>query len=181
MDKLHLALTIFSIVIIVCPIVGTVYAYRDDLAGLLLSSELESLVSGDFSESRFQPPILQGQPSFDLATNTYTFDFKFTNPLQNAISLENISADIVCKEHRDLLGCVLIDQPMTTVTPGELVVIGASGCWSQAALDHFKISHSGPQDDDINVSFKNLNIVFSGVQVHIDEVADAGWVMMPPK
>lgn len=180
MDKLHLALTILSVVIIVCPIVGAVYAYRDDLAGLVLSPELKILVSGDFSASRFQPPILQGQPSFDLATNTYTFDFKFTNPLQNTISLENISADVVCKEHRDLLGCVLIDQPVS-ITPGESVVIGASGCWTQVTFDHFKISHSGPEDDDINVSFKNLNVNVAGVQMHIDDVADAGWVMMPPR
>ena len=180
MDKLHLVLTLLSIVIIVCPIAGAVYAYRDDLAGLVLSPELEILASGDFYASRFQPPILQGQPNFDLSTNTYTFDFEFTNPLQNAISLENISADVVCKDHRDLLGCVLIDQPRS-IAPDESAVIGASGCWTQAALDHFKASHSDPEDDDINVAFKNLNVNIADVQVHIDEVADAGWIMMPPR
>src|SRR5450759_5223436 len=132
MDKLHLALTILSIVIIVCPIAGAVYAYRDDLAGLMLSPELKILASGDYSAARFQPPILQGQPSFDLATNKYIFSFKFTNPLQNTISIENISGDIVCKEHRDLLGCVLIDQP-NTIARGESAVINASGFWTQAA------------------------------------------------
>jgi hypothetical protein len=146
----------------------------------VLSPELEILVSGDFYSSQFQPPILQGQPSFVLTTNMYIFDFKCTNPLQNAISLENISADVVCKEHRDLLGCVLIDQPMT-IAPDESAVIGASGCWTQAALGHFKASHSNPEDDDINVAFKNLNVIVADVQVHIEDVADAGWVMMPPR
>lgn len=180
MDKLHLALTILSIVIIVYPIAGAVYAYRDDLTGLVLSPELKILASGNYSASRFQPPILQGQPTYDLTTNTYTFSFKFTNPLQNTISFKNISADVVCKEHRDLLGCVLIDQTIT-IAPGESAVITSSGCWTQAALNHFKESHSGPQDDDINVAFKNLNAFVAGTQMHIDDVADAGWVMMPPR
>jgi hypothetical protein len=180
MDKLHLALTILSIVIIVCPLTGAVYAYRDDLAGLVLSPELKILASGDYSASRFQPPILQGQPHFDLATNKYTFYFKVTNPFQNSISVENISAYVVCKEHRDLLGCILIDNPVS-VAPGESVIISASGCWTQIALDHFKESHSGPQDDDINVALRNLNILFTGAQVHIDDVPDAGWIMMPPR
>jgi hypothetical protein len=180
MDKLHLALTILLVVIIVFPIAGAVFTYRDDLAGLVLSPELKILASGDYSASRFQPPILQGQPHFDLATNTYTFDFKVINPLKDAISVENISAYVVCKEHRDLLGRLLIDQPMS-IASGESVVITASGCWTQAALDHFKESHSGPEDDDVNVALKNLNIIVAGVQVHIDDVADAGWVMMPPR
>jgi hypothetical protein len=180
MDKLHLALTILSLAIIMSPILGVVYAYRDDLEGLILSPELKILASGNYSESRFQPPILQGQPSFDLATNKYTFSFKFTNPLQNTILVENISAEVVCKEHRDLLGCILIDIPIP-IAPSEAAVINGSGCWTQAALGHFKISHAGPQDDDINVSFKNLNAVVAGVLVHIDEVDDAGWVMMPPR
>ena len=63
MDKLHLALTILSIVIIVCPIVGAVYAYRDDLAGLVLSPELNILVSGDFSASRFNRQFFKVNPT----------------------------------------------------------------------------------------------------------------------
>lgn len=180
MDKLHLALMIISIAIIVCPIAGVVYAHQGNLTGLVLPPELKSLASGNYSASRFQPPMPVGQPTYDPATNTYTFSFKFANPLQNTISVENISADVICKDHGNLLGCVLINQPMTIV-PDETVVINASGCWTQAALDHFKAYHCGPEDDDINVSFENLNVVVAGVQVHMDELADAGWVMMPAR
>ena len=50
-----------------------------------------------------------------------------------------------------------------------------------SSIGPFKISHSGPEDDDINVSFKNLNVNVAGAQMHIEDVADAGWIMMPPR
>jgi hypothetical protein len=180
MDKLHLALTILSIAIIVGPIVGVVYAYRSNLVGLVLPPELKSLASSNYSASRFQPPTPAGQPTYDPATNTFTFSFKFTNPLQNTISVENISAEVICKDHGVLLGNVSINEPMT-IAPDETATINASGCWTQVALDHFKAYHSGPEDDDINIAFQNLNVNMAGVQVHMDKLADAGWVMMPPR
>jgi hypothetical protein len=180
MDKVHLALTVLSIVIIVCPIVGVVYAYRGNLAGLVLPPELNSLASGNYAASRFQPPMPEGKPTYDPVAKTFTFSFKFTNPLTNTISVENISADVFCKDHGVLLGQVLINEPMT-IAPDETVTIDASGGWTQAALDHFKAYHCGPEDDDINVAFENLNVNLAGVQVHMDELADAGWVPLPPR
>jgi hypothetical protein len=180
MDKMHLALTVLSIVIIVGPIVGVVYAYSGNLAGLVLPPELKSLASGDYSASRFQPPMPVGQPTYDLATNTFTFSFEYTNPLQNSISVENISANVICKDHADFLAYVSINHQIT-IGPDETVTIDASGCWMQTALDHFIACHCGSEDDDVNVSFENLNINLAGVQVHMDELADAGWVPLPPR
>jgi hypothetical protein len=180
MDKVHLALTVLSVIVILGPIIGVVYIYRENLAGLVLPPELKSLVSGNYAASRFQPPMPEGQPTYDPVAKTFTFSFKFTNPLQNTISVESISADVFCKDHDVLLGQVLINEPMT-IAPDETVIIGASGGWTQAALDHFKTYHSGPEDDDINVAFKNLNVNMADVQVHMDELADAGWVPLPPR
>ena len=180
MDKIRLVFTLLSIAIIVGPIVGVVYAYKSNVVGLVLPPELKGIASGNYSTSRFQPPLPAGQPTYDPATNTYTFSFKFTNPLQNTISVDNISADVICKEHGVLLGNVSVNDPIT-IAPDETVTINACGCWTQAALDHFKAYHSGPEDDDINVAFQNLNVNVAGVQVHMEELEDAGWVMMPPR
>ena len=180
MDKVHLALTLLSIVIIVVPIVGVAYAYRSNLMGLVLPPELKSLASGNYSTSRFQPPMPVGQPTYDPATKTFTFSFNFTNPLQNTISVENISTEVFCKDHGVFLGNITLDDPMT-IAPDQTIIINASGSWAQAALDHFKTYHSGSEDDDINVSFQDLNVNIAGVQVHMDKLDDAGWVPLPPR
>ncbi len=178
MDKVQLALTILSIVIVVVPVVGVVYVYRDNLVGLVVPPQIQGLTSGNYTASQFKPPMPAGQPTYDPVTKTFTFSFNFTNPLQNTISVESISAEVVCKQHGVFLGNVSINQPIT-IGSGESVVMNASGCWTQEALDHFKAYHSGPEDDDINVAFENLNINVAGVQVHMDELPDAGWVPLP--
>ena len=178
MDKLHLALTVLSIAILVGPLAGVVYTYRSNLSGLVITPEIKNFASGDVSKTNFQPPVPAGVPQFDPATGVYTFSFKFTNPLEDPISVDRISAEVYCKDHDVALGSVSIAQPMT-IQPGETVTINACGTWTQQALNHFKAYHSGPEDDDINVSFKDLNVDLAGIKIHMDELEDAGWVMMP--
>ena len=180
MDKLHLALTVITIVIIVVPIISVVYIYRENLQGLVLPPELKNIANGNYSTSRFQPPTPAGQPTYDPTTNTFTFSFKFTNPLQNTISVENISTEVFCKDHRAFLSNITIDDPMT-IAPDQTIIIKASGSWAQAALDHFETYHNGAEDDDINVSFQDLNVYVAGVQVHMDNLDDAGWVPLPSR
>ena len=66
-----------------------------------------------------------------------------------------------------------------TIQPGETVTIDASGTWTTQALAHFATYHNGPDDDDINVSFRDLNVDLAGIQIYMAELEDAGWVMMP--
>ena len=178
MDKVKIALTILSIVIIVGPIAGVVYVYRDNLLGLVVPPEVKGLMNGSFTESQFQPPMPVGQPQYNPETKTFTFSFKFTNPLQNEISIDDISAGIKCKDHNVFLGNVSISKPIK-IAPGETAIINASGSWTQEALNHFQAQHSGPEDDDINVAFENLNVDLAGIKVQMDELADAGWVPLP--
>jgi hypothetical protein len=178
MDKIQLALKVLSIVILAGPLLGVVYVYRDDLSGLVFTPEIRNLSSGDFSSSQFQRPVPAGEPQYDPATGQYTFSFRFTNPLENEISVDQISADVYCKDHNVALGSVSIEQPMT-IAPGETVIINACGTWTQQALQHFEVDHNGPEDDDINVFFKDLNVDLAGIKIHMGELPDAGWVMLP--
>jgi len=178
MDKIRLALRVLSIVILVVPLVGILSVYSDNPSGLVFTSEIKNFMSGDVSESQFQRPVPAGQPQYDPASGVYTFSFKFTNPLENAISVDRISAEVYCKDHNVELGSVSMPQPIT-IQPGETVNIDASGTWTQQALEHFAYYHNGPEDDDINVSFKDLNVDLAGIKIHMDKLDDAGWVMMP--
>ena len=178
MDKVHVALTILSIIILAGPLLGIMYVYRDNIAGLVFTPEIRNLSSGDFSSSQFQRPVPAGDPQYDPASGQYTFSFKFTNPLQNEISVDRITADVYCKDHDVELGSASIDQPMK-IAPGETVVLNACGTWTPQALNHFRDYHNGPEDDDINISFKDLNVDLAGIRIHMAELEDAGWVMLP--
>lgn len=178
MDKIRLALTLLSAATLIIPLAGIVFFYSGNLTGLVYTPELKNFVSGDISESQFQRPVPAGNPTYDEATGVYTFSFKFTNPLDNEISVSKISANVHCKEHDVALGAVSIDEAIT-IQPGETVTIDASGTWTTQALAHFATYHNGSDDDDINVSFRHLIVDLAGIQIYMAELEDAGWVMMP--
>ena len=178
MDKVKIALTLLSVAIVVGPIAGVLFVYRDNLLGLVVPPEVNNLMNGGFTESQFQPPMPVGEPQYNKETRTFTFSFKFTNPLQNEIAINVISAGIKCKDHNVFLGNISLDRPLK-IAPGESAIINASGSWTQEAISHFQAQHSGPEDDDINVAFENLNVDLAGIKVQMDELADAGWVPLP--
>ena len=59
MDKVKIALTMLSILIVIGPLAGVAYVYRDNLLGLVVPPQIKSLVSGGDSTGS------QSQPSFN--------------------------------------------------------------------------------------------------------------------
>jgi hypothetical protein len=175
MDKVKIALTVLSIVIIVGPIASVVFAYRDNLLGLVVPPEVNSLVNGNFTGSQFQPPMPVGEPQYNPETRTFTFPFNFTNPLKNEISIDQLSAKVKCKDNNALLGNISINEPIK-IGPGETAIINATGSLSQDAINQLKAQYSG--SSNINVAFENLDVVVGGVKVHLDEL-DAGSIPLP--
>jgi hypothetical protein len=178
MDKVKLAFTLLSIVIAIGPMVIVLASYHNNLAGAAIPPEFARLMSGGAESTAFSAPMPVGCPTYDASNGQFSFYFNFTNPLQNEIDVESLSATVVCKDHGVTLGHVSLDSPLT-IQPGQTVVICASGTWTQEALDHFLAYHSGPEDDDINVSFQDLNVEMAKIHVHLDVLSDAGWVPLP--
>ncbi|MFA7398358.1 MAG: hypothetical protein WC046_07735 [Candidatus Bathyarchaeia archaeon] len=178
MDRLALTLRILTVAILVVPLLGVACLYSDNLTGLIITPEIKNLVSGDISSSEFKLPVPAGTPTYDPSSGIYTFYFKVTNPLDNQITVSEITAETYCKNHNVALGTVSMSEPLT-IEPGETIIVQASGTWTQQALEHFIVHHNGPEDDDINISFVNLNINLAGVSIHMALLDDAGWVMMP--
>ena len=186
MDKVKIALTVLTIAIMVGPLAVMVYIYRDNLLGLVLPPQVSNLVNMNNNTnstalaSNFHPPMPVGQPKYNPENRTYTFAFNFTNPLESNISVDSMSAGVICKQHNVFLGNVSLDSPLR-IAPNETAIIDISGGWTEEALNHFKTYHSGPEDDDINVGLENLNVEVAGIQVSLDKLPDIGWVPLPPR
>ncbi len=177
MGKVHFLLRILSVVILLGPLVGIVCVYAGNPSGLVLTPELRNLSSSDMSKSAIQLPVPAGTPQYDSGSGVYTFSFSYTNPLENEISVDRISAQVYCIDHGVELGRVSMDHAIS-IRPGETVTIETRGTWTQQALDHFASFHCGPEDDDIHVEFRDLNVKLAGVEINMKHL-DAGWVMMP--
>jgi LEA14-like dessication related protein len=181
MDKVKIALTILSIAIVIGPLVGVAYVYRDNLLGLVVPPQVKSLLSGgnstgSQSQPEFQPPQLVGQPQYNAQTGAVTVSFNFTNPLPNGVSIDKLSAEVQSEEDGVSLGNISINQPIQ-ITPGETSTINVSGILNQNAISQFEAQNPGV--NGINISLENLNVDVAGVTVHMDQVNNVGQLQLP--
>ncbi|MGA3060393.1 MAG: hypothetical protein ABSD92_08490 [Candidatus Bathyarchaeia archaeon] len=175
MDKVKIALTLLSILIVVGPLVGAAVVYRSNLAGLVIPPQVKNLTSGNSTASQFQTPTLVGQPQYNAQTGVYTASFNFTNPLTTGISIDKLSADVKSTDGASL-GNISISQPLQ-ISSGETSIIGVSGVLNQAAISQFEAQNPGV--NSMNISLANLNVDVAGVTVHMDQINNALQLPLP--
>jgi hypothetical protein len=176
MDKVKIALTVLSILIIMGPLVGVAYVYRNNLLGLVDPPQVKSLVNGGSSGSQFQTPQLVGEPQYNAQTGAVTVSFNFTNPLTNNVSIDNLSAEVLSAESGVSLGNISLNQPVQ-IAPGETSIINVSGILNQNTISQLEAQNPGV--NGINISLANLNADVAGVNVHMNQVNNAGQLQLP--
>jgi hypothetical protein len=173
LEKVKIAITALTIVIMIGPLLCMVFIYRDNLIGLVLPPQfggstsneeffnLENLAS---IGSDIKPPELVGSQYFS-ENGSFALAFNFTNPIAEEISVDSFTAGVYSKDGT-FLGNVLLGSPLS-IGPNESGLIDIAGSWSQEALDYFK-SHSN--SDTIDVTFKNINVAVAGLEFQLDEL-----------
>lgn len=183
MKKVKIILTLLTILITVVPIAVELLLYQDNLLGLIIPPQINSLMNsgtintdiGQVSNTPFQPPQLSGEPQFFPENNTVKFTYNFTNPLSTPITITTLEAQVVCHDHGFPLGAVAIDP--TTLQAGQTVDITAFGVLSNEALQHITEQHYG--QSAIHADFKNLNVDMAGVTIQMDQQQDIGNIPIP--
>jgi hypothetical protein len=179
MDKVKLALTVLSILIVVVPLVGAAFVYRDNLLGLVLPPQIKSLINGGSSngsqsQPQFQPPQPVGEPQYNPQTGALTVSFNFTNPLASQVSIDNLSAEVQSQSGADL-GNISLNQPIQ-IAPGETSTINVPGVLNQAAIS--QIEAQNPGASSLSISLANLNVNVAGVNVQKDRVNNIGQLQL---
>ena len=190
-DKVKLGLTILSMAIIVVPLIVEVYAYQNNLVGLVLPPQISNLINGGNSNNNgsngtqgsqssqlpqssipnFQLPQAVGQPQYDPSTGAFSAPFNFTNPLTSQISIDQFSAQVVGANNA-LLGNVSITP--VTVAAGQTALLNVTGNLSQQAVNQLETQY---QSGNLNVSLKNVNVNLAGVSVQIPQINDIGSIL----
>jgi hypothetical protein len=165
MDKLRFSLLLLSIAIIVFPLAATVALYSGNFVELVLPVELQNLLSGNYSEF-FTPPTLQSVSEFDLAQQTVTFTFSFTNPLPNPITMKNITSFVECAEHTFTLGNLVLPQSVI-IEAHQTANIEATYHFTPEGILHILAAHLG--QNDLGIVFADLDVELAGATIHVDK------------
>ena len=169
MDKIRLALTLITIVIVVVPIVGILLAHQDNLLGLFVTPELvetaEDLFGGD-GEVGLEPPTMVGEPEYDVATHTFSMTFQFKNSFPMDITIKSLSANIECTEHRFPLGNAHLSEAVS-IGRGKTGTLTVVGAWTEAAITHCGNLHG--DEELVDVVFVDFAVDISGIQIQMGE------------
>jgi len=182
MNTVKIALTLLTIAITVGPLLGMVYIYRDNLLGLVLPPDTQGMANLTNSSpnmatlENLNPISSIGNPTYDQNTGKFSYPVNFTNPLPQQISVENLSANIVCTENGAKLGTVTIPNSLT-LQPGNSSIIDITGNINQQVLHQYKSQYGN--GDNVNVSLENFNVTVGGVTLHLDQISNIGTIQIP--
>jgi hypothetical protein len=166
MRVLGVFFVLLNIITLVGPVLGVVLAYQDNLKGIVIPLQVESMMSGSlFTGGKIAlPRFVSATP--DLAGETVTLVFEFTNPFTYDLMVKSISADVECSLHGFTLGHASLIEP-TNIPAGATVELSMYCDWTQKAIDHFHAEHTGAT----RVAAKVVNIIIevSGITIQSDQ------------
>jgi hypothetical protein len=170
MDKNRLVLTAITIVIVVVPLVGVLLAYQGNLLGLFIPPEIneiaDELMGGDGDGAGLEPPTMVGEPQYDEASRTFSVTFQYKNSFPFDITINSLSGDIECDEHRFRLGNASLSEPVS-IDADETGTMTVLGTWTEDAINHFHNAHAG--EEAVEVVMADVAVDISGIQLQFDQ------------
>jgi hypothetical protein len=168
MKKLRLLLSVFTILIVVVPLVGTLLANQGNLMGLIIPPEANDIIDTLSSGGNSETPILEpvGEPQYNEAARTVTMTFDFTNPLPFDVTINSMSGNVECDAHGFLLGNVSLANPVS-VAKGETKPLTLIGTWTEDAIVHFQTAHAG--EAMVDARLVDFLVDVKGIQVQMDQ------------
>jgi hypothetical protein len=180
MQAVGIILILISIGTVVGPIAGVVVMYRDNLAGLVITPQINDLMNGGSGSgimandqainNNNQDNYFGGNivlPSFvsssvNQADRTFQVIFNVTNPLNYDLTVNSISSTVQCSQDHYVLGSISLANPVV-IPSGQSSMLTISGYWTQNAENHIQTSHTG--QTSINVELINTSVDVNGITV----------------
>ncbi len=181
MQLLRILLILINIGIIVGPLIGVAIIYRNNLESLIVPPEVKETIntlsssdqnyssnnSGNSSQNNDNLEMPQYvNSSYNPTTKTLTAIFKFTNPFNFAITLNEVAADVRCHAHNFLLGHANLKNSIE-IPAMQTVDITVVFVATNEAQQHFEEQHS--DQSIVNVDLVNIVANVSGISVQIPE------------
>ena len=171
MDKVRMILTAITIAINLVPIAGVLLMNQNDLLGLVVPPEINTVINEvaatqeQLRESLATATFVDSH--YDAESRTVTLTYEVTNPMPFDLAVNSMSADVRCDAHDFPLGHAIINDPVD-IRAGETGAIDLSGTWTQDALNHLLTAHNGAQK--IDVEFTGISFDVNGISIQTEEI-----------
>ncbi len=173
MQLLGLVLILINVVAVAAPVGAVVVIYRDDLTQLVVPPEIEEITDSTLTASQsFTLPQFVSS-TYDVATKTVTVTFNFTNPFNLNMTINSVSADVQCNDHKFTLGHASLNNAVK-LDFNETANLTVNFKWTQEAEAHFLAQHAGAKT--ININLINVGVDVSGITIETPQTVNIGEV-----
>jgi hypothetical protein len=176
MDSVKVILVVLSIAIVVGPLVGVLYVYRDNLSGLVLPPQIKNVLQGNQTTPSLQPPEPTGTPQYNPKNGTFTLSFSYTNPLDTTVTISRLTAQVKASDYNIILGNVSLAQPVT-FQPKQTATVTTTGTLDPTAVNQIKAQN--PNASSVDVSLENVSVTAGGVTLQLGEIPNVGQIPLP--
>jgi hypothetical protein len=164
-------LTAITIAINVLPIAGVLLMNQNNLIGLVIPPEIDTVLN-DVVVQEEQLGESLGAVNFvgsnyDAASRKATLTFEMTNPLQFDLVIDSMSADVRCDEHDFPLGYAVTNNPVD-VAGGETATVVLEATLAREAMVHLLTEHAGAQEIDVELTGISVNL--NGIAIQTGEI-----------
>jgi hypothetical protein len=177
LQAVGIILLLISIGTVVGPIGAVVIMYRDNLIEIVIPTQIVDLMNGNSSILQGNSPVINstGNSTLDSYLPPFSADFQidnvsrtfivtvnFTNLFNFDLTVNEVSAEVICTQHSYPLGNVGLDG-VVAATAGETAHMRLSGSWTDEARNHIHNEH--PDATSIEASLINLSINVNGIVI----------------
>ncbi len=178
MQAVALILLLISVGTLVGPIGAVAVVYRNNLAQVVVPPQLNDIINGNIlnettvnetqnngsgsNAGEFMMPIFVGA-NVDNVSRTFSITVNFTNTFNFDLTLNSLSANVVCSQHNYSLGSITLAGGPIQINSGETHQVTVSGVWTQDAENHVKTEH--PNAATIDVNLVNLTVDVNGITI----------------
>jgi hypothetical protein len=166
MQLLGLLLILLNVGAIATPIAGVVLLNSNDLSQIIIPSEIEEIISTTMvNEESIELPQYVSS-SYDQSSRTAQVIFSFTNPFEFDLTLNTVSANIICLDHNVDLGHIALDE-VVLIEQEETKEIIVNFIWNISAENHFLSQHI--DESAIDVKLVAIRLDVSGISIEVPE------------
>lgn len=165
MDKIRLVLLLISIAITIGPVAAVLITYKNDLQDAVIPPEIYEVRDDLKNET---PSIASIYPSrFNSSSRTVSITISIKNPYMFKLTIDSISANVVCVSHGFALGKVTSSGEQS-ILPHSIAPITAVVALSGQAMNHASLLHAG--ETKINARLTDVFVDVQGINVKLDDM-----------
>lgn len=159
-------LALVSVCIVLVPIAAALGIYSNNMAGLIIPSNVNKLVKAPQNSQGFLPMPQFVGAQYNTTSQTLSLILNITNTFWSPLTINALSGELSDNQTGYSLGYLSLSNPVN-VEPNETALITLTATFNQGAANDVVSAYAGNQS--LNVDLSNVSITIDGLTLQMNQ------------